>query len=797
MDALFPALPVARRPRRPRNVQTGIPAGQSLAQPWSLDGALNVVLFAGMGGACQGLEAAGYPVHVAVNHDRIAIAAHKALNPHTKHLQADIYEVCPLEATGGRKVNILWASPDCRDHSVAKGGAPRSPRVRSMPWQVCRWVGTLRRAGLGPSTVMLENVREIRGWGPLVAKRDRATGRVLKIDSTVAAKGERVPREQQQLVRDPRHIGRHWRAWLEHMRRLGVDWQDRDLICADYGVPTSRKRLFGVGQLDGLPIVWPEQTHAQRHTEAAKSGRLLPHASAASIIDWGLELPSIFTRKKPLQPATLKRIAAGMQRFVLKAAEPFLVHTNHRGERPPHGMTPPAPTFTGANRGEMALVAPALVPTTHTTSGDRIHDGLTPCPVLTAGVKGGELAVMAATVIGAGGRAAQTPPIDIGGALNTSTTKEDRCVVAAHLTRYHGERRPGEARGIDPADGLATQTTENRFGIVAAHLTKFNENSVGTHPADPIDTVMAGAPRFGLVGATLAAYRATTSHSTTSGRAPNTHSVETPLETITTSNGEAVVAAYLTEHRGASLAQAMDGAIGAQTAVEHHAVTAAWLVQHNTGVVGHPAEDATSTLTTAGTQQQVAGAFLIHQRGTGIASSPADAARTMATGGGKGGDHIGVGAAYLTEYYGQGGQHQAANVALNTLPTVDRFSVTRADLANPPLTPQQIERARQVADFLRHHGVWTGGDLVTVDIAGTTWIIADIGMRMLKPKEAAAAHELRMPATIFIDGKDRPLTKTQAMKLIGNSVPQRMAKLLASLNGRHPLDLRRPAVAAE
>lgn len=711
-EALFTDLPVTHRPRRSRPARSGIPAGQSLAQPWPLDGAINVVLFAGMGGACQGLERAGFPVHVAVNHDQIAIAAHKALNPRTKHLQADIYEVCPLDATGGRPVNILWASPDCRDHSVAKGGAPRSPRVRSMPWQVCRWVGVLRRAGLGPATVMLENVREIRGWGPLVAKRCTKTGRVLRLDGTVAAKGERVPREQQVLVRDPRHIGRHWRAWVEHMRRLGVDWQDRDMVCADYGVPTTRKRLFGVGQLDGLPIIWPEQTHAHRHSVAVKDGRLLAHASAASIIDWSLPLPSIFSRKKDLQPATQKRIAVGMKRFVLEAAEPFIVHTTHQGARPGHAIGDALSTITGAHRGEMAMVGPSLVPTTHTTSGDRIHDGQQPAPTLTAGVKGGELAVMAGTIIQAA----------------------------------HGDGPPGRAQ---------------RWGGGATDL----RQPIGT-------TTASGA-----------------SH--------------------------AVVAAYLTEHRGHSDAQDMAAGIGAQTAKDHHAVTAAWMVQHNTGLVGHPAQDGTSTLTTLATQQNVAGAFLIHQRGTGTATSPADAVRTLTAGGDKGGDHVGVGAAFLTEYYGTGGQHQEMADGLNTLPTVDRFSPTMADLASPPLSPQQLARAREVAEFLRAHGVWSGGELVTLTFDGSCWIVADIGMRMLRPHEAAAAHQLRMPETITLakldrDGRPvigpdgqpvmitRPLTKTEAMRLVGNSVPQWMAFVLSRANGRHPLEMPgRAAVAAE
>ncbi|AUN31997.1 DNA cytosine methyltransferase [Niveispirillum cyanobacteriorum] len=817
-DSLFADLPVAPRGPRTRRIRraiTGIPAGQSLAKPWPLDGEINVVLFAGMGGACQGLEEAGFPVHVAVNHDGVAIAAHKALNPHTKHLQADIYEVCPLDATGGRAVNILWASPDCRDHSVAKGGAPRSPRVRSMPWQVCRWVGVLRRHGRGPSTVMLENVREIRGWGPLIAKRDKTTGRVLKLDGTVAAKGERVPREQQQLIRDPRHVGRHWRAWLAHMQALGVDWQDRDIVCADFGVPTTRKRLFGVGQLDGLPIVWPTQTHAHRHSAGVREGRLLPHASAASIIDWSLPLPSIFGRKKSLQPATQKRIAVGMKRFVLQSAEPFLVHTNHAGTRPPYGIDAPVPTVAG-NRGGMALCGGALVPTTHTTSGDRVHDGQQPAPTITAGVKGGELALMAASVIqsahgeGKPGRAQRwgAGTTSLRDALGTTTASgSSHGLLVAHLTRYHGERHPNEARGTDPADSLATLTTENRFGLVAAtvigaggrsvqippidvhgplntsttkedrclvaaHLTKFNENSFGQHPLDGIDTLMAGATRFG------------------------------------------VVAACLTEHRGASYAQPVHDAVGTQTATDHHAVTAAWMVQHNTGVIGHSPDDGTSTLTTLGTQQNVAGAFLIHQRGTGVPTSPAGCLRTLTAGGNKGGDHVGLSAAFLTEYYGTGGQHQGCADGLNTLSTVDRFGVTGASLTYPFLTPDQLARAKQVADFLRAHGVWSGGDVVTVAIDGSTWIVADIGMRMLKPHEAAAAHELTMPESITLakldaDGRPvigadgqvvtitRPLTKTEAMRLIGNSVPKRPAKLLALANARHPLDARRSAVAAE
>ncbi|MEO0035377.1 MAG: hypothetical protein RLZZ501_1400, partial [Pseudomonadota bacterium] len=592
-----------------------------------------------------------------VNHDEVAIAAHRALNPHTRHVQADIFEVDPLVAVRGRRVGQLWASPDCRDHSVAKGGAPRSPRVRSMPWQVCRWVGVLRRHHLGPEVVYLENVREIRGWGPLIAKRDRATGRVIKLDGTVAAPGERVPVREQQLVRDPRRAGRTYRAWVRHMERLGATYEDRDLCCADYGVPTTRKRLFGVAHFDGRRPVWPDLTHAQRDSAAVQAGRLLPHVPAASIIDWSLPLPSIFDRARPLAPATLRRIAVGMQRFVLEAERPFLIHTTHHGERAPLDPAEPAPTITGAHRGELAVVG--------------------------------------AAVIGCGGRSGQVPPMDVGDALNTSTTKEDRCVLAAHMIQTgYGERE---------------------------------------------------------------------------GQAPRALDAERPIGTMVAGGGK-------------------------------HAAVGAWMVQHNTGVIGHAAADGLSTMTTLGTQQQVAGAFMVHQRGTGAATSPEDSARTITTGGGRGGDHIGVGAAFLTEYYGTGGQQCAADKALNTLSTVDRFAVTWAAGAVPPLPADQLARARQVAEFLRAQGVWSGGEIVTLG----PWVIVDIGMRMLRPEEAAAAHELRMPAAITLPKRDRagaivtdasgapvlvtrPLTKTEAMRLIGNSVPKRMAMLLAQANGPRAL----------
>jgi DNA (cytosine-5)-methyltransferase 1 len=226
---------------------------------FGLDNRMTVVLFAGMGGGCDGLEAAGYHVHLAINHDPLAIAVHEKRHPHTRHLRCDVFEVDPREATRGRGVRILHASPDCTHFSVAKGSKPVSKRRRSLAWVVVRWAGQVR-----PEVITLENVQEIQTWGPLIAKRDKVTGRVLKLDGSVAAKGEVVRVQDQQLVPDPRRKGVIWRAWLKHLADLGYSFEGKVLVCADYGIPTIRKRFFGVAKADGSPVQWPERTHAPR-----------------------------------------------------------------------------------------------------------------------------------------------------------------------------------------------------------------------------------------------------------------------------------------------------------------------------------------------------------------------------------------------------------------------------------------------------------------------------------------------------------------------------------------------------
>lgn len=251
-------------------------------------GGLICDLFAGGGGASVGIEAAlQRPVDIAINHDAVALAVHKANHPDTRHLEADIWEVRPEDATGGRPVELLWASPDCTHFSIAKGGQPRQQNIRSLAWVVTRWAKAVR-----PRVICLENVREFQGWGPLDAE-----GHPIRVKK-----------------------GATFRRWQNRLASYGYTVDYRILDASEYGAPTRRRRLFLVARWDGVPIQWPEPTHGDGGLFGLK-----PYRTAAECIDWSLPCPSIFERKKPLADKTLWRIAQGIRRFVLDSAEPFII----------------------------------------------------------------------------------------------------------------------------------------------------------------------------------------------------------------------------------------------------------------------------------------------------------------------------------------------------------------------------------------------------------------------------------------------------------------------------------------
>jgi DNA (cytosine-5)-methyltransferase 1 len=344
---------------------------------------------------------------------------------------------------------------NCRHFSRAKGRAPVSAKVRSLPWVVCRWAGRAR-----PETIFLENVPEIATWGPLVARRCPVTGRVVKLDGTIATPGERVPVQQQQLTPDKARAGRLFKAWTQHLERLGYRLDFRELVAADVGIPTIRRRFFLVGHRDGSTAAWPERSHAPR--SKAKAMKLKPWAPAASVIDWSLPCPSIFTRKKPLAEATLRRIARGVMRYVVEAAEPFIVPITHTQASAARGSSvgEPMRTITTARRGELALISPHVVSVSHgeaSPSGTR-RRGL--------GIQ------------------------SLGDPMNTITKSRDHALVAGTLVQAgYGERPGQDPRALDVGQPFRTMVGANKHGVVAAFLAQHHTGVVGHPVTDPVSAL--------------------------------------------------------------------------------------------------------------------------------------------------------------------------------------------------------------------------------------------------------------------------------------------------------------------
>lgn len=366
-----------------------------------------VDLFAGGGGASTGIEQAlGRYVEIAINHDPEAVALHQANHPMTTHHVCDVFEVDPVTACGGFDVGLLWASPDCKHFSKAKGGKPVSKKIRSLAWVVVRWARAVR-----PRVICLENVEEFQTWGPL-GDDNRPC---------------------------PQRKGRTFRRWKRSLEALGYTVEHRELRACDYGAPTIRRRLFLVARRDGVPIVWPEPTHGAPDSLPVRAGKLKPWPVAAECIDWSQPCPSIFERSRPLADATLRRIAKGVMRYVVNAAEPFVV------------PGPAAPFLTEHANG----------------STQRVFGASEPLRTQVAQIKGGHFALVSAFLAqfnnhsGAdphAGRAATAP-------FSTVTASgSQQALVHAFLIKYYGADQ--DPRLPEP---LHTVTTLDRFGLVTVH----------------------------------------------------------------------------------------------------------------------------------------------------------------------------------------------------------------------------------------------------------------------------------------------------------------------------------------
>lgn len=289
--------------------------------------------FAGRGGTSTGLEAAfGRPVDIAINHDPEALAMHALNHPHTLHMCESVWEVNPIAVTNNQPVALVWLSPDCKHFSKAKGGTPVAKHIRGLAWVGMRWVALCK-----PRVLMLENVEEFQTWGPLL----------------VGADGMARP--------DPARKGKTFQSFVRQLRAHGytVDW--RELRACDYGAPTIRKRLFLIARRDGLPIVWPEPTHAEPTDRRVLAGKLAPHRTAAECIDFDLPAESVFGRKRPLVRNTMRRVAKGLWRHVLTSGSPFIVGVGGRmGQSPERSVHAPAQTIT--SKADSCVAQPLLVP---------------------------------------------------------------------------------------------------------------------------------------------------------------------------------------------------------------------------------------------------------------------------------------------------------------------------------------------------------------------------------------------------------------------------------------------------
>lgn len=429
--------------------------------------------FAGGGGASTGIElATGRLVDIAINHDPDAILMHRTNHPHTMHYQVSVWDVDPEEVCMGCPVGLAWFSPDCKHFSKAKGGKPVDKNIRGLAWIVLRWAGTVR-----PRVIILENVEEFQTWGPV------RRGKPVRSKS-----------------------GQTFRRFISQLEDLGYAVEWRELVAADYGAPTVRKRFFMIARCDGKPIVWPASTHAPAGSPEVLAGKKKAWRGAAEIIDWSLPCPSIFDNRgeikkkyglsaqRPLRPNTMRRVARGMDKFVLKEARPYLVVVNHGGDTfRGQGLENPLPTVTGKHgyRVTNPVLAPWTVTNTSNSTGQPVEQ-----PVGTARTGGGceQMMVVPSLIQYHTEQSDYVRGQGVDRPILTVDSANRYGLMAPVLTKYYGE-----GTGQDLRDPAHTVTAKDRFCLTAVHMAKFKGPDIGQHVAAPLHTVTAGGGTFALV----------------------------------------------------------------------------------------------------------------------------------------------------------------------------------------------------------------------------------------------------------------------------------------------------------
>ncbi len=744
--------------------------------------------FAGGGGASEGIEQAiGREIDVAINHDDEAVAMHLANHPDTHHYCQSILSKDPLEVVEeviarhggdldasalylGYLIWLIWFSPDCKHHSKAKGGKPREKNIRDLAWVVVHWIERLQDAleqkGIDPrrviKSIMLENVEEFRKWGPLDE--------------------DGIPIKERE--------GEEFDMFVRRIKRRGGKVEFKELVACDYGAPTARKRLYMIVRFDGQPIVWPEPTHGKPGSPEVLSGKRKPWRTAAECIDWSIPCPSIFNRKRELKEATNRRIAHGVMRYVVNAEHPYIIEsiavtgggeprsfdiakytsldagiiplTHHGAPSRGYSTRDPFVTITGANRGELATLGAGVVPITHTSGRNVAHGVGQPLRTITA-AKGGELAAATVTLAphitkfrgGAIGSDMGAPMPTITANGNPARPAGAQPLAYAQASLVPLSARPGHVSWLSPVivgcggrrgqsgpvdvkNPYPTTTAKADACLVTATMIQcgYGERE-GQAPRTldltaPLGTIVAGGVKHGLVLAHLEKFS-----ENSRGRPASV-----PLDTVMAgAPRHGLVTTFLSHFYSSNVTggggELRQPAKSITAGGQHHAVVAAHMEQANGGprnknLSGRSVHRPLSTATTTGSQQRIVETTLID-----AGTLPPDMMERA----------VKV-AAFLIKYYGSEiGQHQSVERPLDTVTALARFAV------------------------------------VTVTIDAVTYVIVDIGMRMLAPRELANAQGF--PASYVLDPigpNGKPLTKSAQIRMIGNSVCPDVAKALVRAN---------------
>lgn len=600
--------------------------------------------FAGGGGASTGIElATGRRVAIAINHDPDAIRMHRTNHPYTEHLQASVWDVDPVAECRGRPVGLAWFSPDCKHFSKAKGTALVDRKIRGLAWITLRWAAKVR-----PRVIILENVEEFQTWGPV-------------------RKGKPVKKL----------AGTTFRKFISQLEALGYTVEFRELVAADYGAPTSRKRFYLIARCDGKPIVWPKPTHSKTGADGLPKWR-----SAAEIIDWSLPCPSVFASKaeimaeyglkavRPLAKNTMRRIIRGVDKFTIRSGKPFIVPTGYgerKGQLPRvHDIDAPVPTVVGTGKENlcMPLLAPVTVTNTSNSVGATVGE---PVNTVRTGGGGGQMMVtpfLAECNHSGGGHIAP-----VGDAYKTITAKHTGGIVAPSLIQYHTEQTESvRASGLGAP--INTVDASNRYGLTCANLVEYY---TGGRPLDITDA----------------------------------------MHTVTSHDREAVVAAHIAKYYGGVVGEKVGEPLPTVTAIDHNAVCTAHVVKFKGDNLGHGMKEPMQTVTTSAGEFALCKAHLAKMRS---------------------GDDLGHWPeirALLNEYCGY----------------------TLAE-----------------------------DEVLLLEISGALYYIADIGLRMLSPRELYNAMGFPLDYIIDRDYLGNEYKKSAQVARCGNAVCPPMATALVRAN---------------